>query len=456
MSVHSGVGAPGGLASALSERLDALVGQRQVDWRAPGVLAALARAGQPAFTAAVGLADTAAETPVDPGMQLRIGSITKTFTAVLVMQCRDEGLLDLDDRLEQHLPGTAHGGLSIRRMLAHVSGLQREPVGEVWERPAGPGREELLAGLEQAEAVLPPGRRWHYSNLAYALLGELVARKRGQPWEVVLAERVLEPLGLSRTTTRRQAPYATGYLTDPFADRVHPEPEFPGNAFAPAAELWSTVADLTRWGAFLADPARFGPGVLSAGTVEEMCHPQVIADLDGWTLGWGLGLQLHRRGERVLVGHGGAMPGFLASLVVRRPERLSAAVLVNTTAGADPGGLAIELLLRVLEDAPATRGPWRPGPPVPAEVEPLLGVWFSEGSQLVFSYQDGALRARPAEATAERLTSVFAPEGQDRYRVVSGREHGELLRIVREADGSVARMYLATYPVTRQARPFGP
>ena len=88
---------------------------------------------------------------------------------------------------------------------------------------------------------------------------------------------------------------------------------------------------------------RAGAEVLTADTVEEMCHPQVMADLDGWTLGWGLGLMLHRRGERVFVGHDGAMPGFLAGLAVRRPEKVGAVVLANTSSGADPGGLAVDL-----------------------------------------------------------------------------------------------------------------
>jgi hypothetical protein len=337
-------------------------------------------------------------------------------------------------------------------MLAHLSGLQREPVGDIWANPEGPDRATLLAGLADAEAVLPPADRWHYSNLAYALLGEVVARLRGGTWEEVLRERLLEPLGLDRTTVRRSAPYATGYLTDPYADRLHEEPEFPGNAFAPAGELWSTAADLSRWGSFLADP---DPAVLAPETLDAMCMPQVMFDPDAWTLAWGLGLMLYRRDDRVLVGHGGAMPGFLAGLVVRRPEKVAAAVLVNTSAGADPDGLAIDLALAVVDDAPDLPEPWRPGPPVPAAYEDLLGVWWTEGNQFTFSVREGRLEARAAAAPAHRPPAVFEPEGEDRFRVVSGREHGEVLRVVRRPDGSVRHLVWATYPVTRTALPFG-
>ena len=444
------------LRGDVAARLDRMAADRQAEWRAAGLAAAVVRRGDPVWHGLVGTTDANdVEATPTPQTQFRIGSITKTFTAVLVMQCRDDGLLDLDDRLGQHLPGTRHGELVLRRMLAHLSGLQREPVGEVWERPEGPLREELLAGLEDAEAVLPPARRHHYSNLAYALLGEVVSRLRRQPWEEALQARVLAPLGMTSTTPRRRPPYAHGYLTDPYADRLLPEPEFPGNAFAPAAELWSTLEDLGRWASFIADPDTLGPGVLSAETVEEICHPQVVHDLDAWTLAWGLGPMLHRRGERVLVGHDGAMPGFLAGLAVRRPEQVGAVVLVNSSAGADPGALAVDLALRVVVDDPDVAEPWRPGPPVPPHLEELLGKWWAEGTEYAFSVRQGRLEARAVGAPAGRPPTVFGEEGSDLFRAVSGREQGELLRVVRGEGGSVARLYWATYPVTRDPRPFG-
>jgi len=441
------------LPQAVAARLDRMLAAKQVAWRSAGLAATVVRRGEAVWSGFVGTTDAAAPGALPTaGTQFRMGSVTKTFTAVLVMQCRDDGLLGLDDRLGTHLPGTRHGDLTVRRMLAHLSGLQREPVGDVWERPEGPRLEELLTGLEEAEAVLAPDRRHHYSNLAYALLGEVVARLRHQPWEEALRDRVLTPLAMGSTTPRRRPPYATGYLTDPYADRLLEEPEFPGNAFAPAAELWSTVDDLGRWAAFLAEP---DPAVLSPETLEEMCHPQVVHDLDSWTLAWGLGLMLHRRGERILVGHDGAMPGFRAGVVARRADRVGAVVLANSSAAADPGGLALDLALLVLDDDPDLPDPWRPGPAVPPQLEDLLGQWWSEGTAYVFSVREGSLEARPVAAEPGRPPAVFAQEGSDRYRGVSGPEQGEILRVVRRDDGTVERMYWATYPVTRAPRTFG-
>lgn len=441
------------LPAELRRRLDLRLAEHQVEWRSPGLAGAAVRNGEAVWDGAAGTSDAA-----DPGAvptadtQFRIGSITKTFTATLVMQCRDQGLLDLDDGLDKHLPGTRHPDLTVRRMLAHLSGLQREPVGEVWESLRGPSVDELLSGLDEAEAVLPPARRHHYSNLAYALLGEVVARLRGQPWAEVLQERVLDPLEMRRTSTARRAPFAMGYFVEPYTERAVEEAEFPGDAFAPAGELWSTIEDLGRWAAFIAEPVA---EVLSSDTVEEMCHPQVMRDLDGWKLGWGLGFMLHRRGERVIVGHDGAMPGFLAGLAVRRAEKVGAVVLANTSAGADPGGLAIELALSVVDADPELPFPWRPGGAVPESIADLLGVWWTEGNQLVFAAHDGHLEARAVGAPPSSPPAVFAEEGPDRFRVVSGRETGELLRVVRHPDRKVDKLYWATYPVTRDPRPFG-
>jgi CubicO group peptidase (beta-lactamase class C family) len=434
-----------------ADALRRAVEQAQHDWRAPAVAAGLVRDGGLALTHAVGLADVAAGEAPTADTQFRIGSITKTFTAVLVMRQRDAGRLTLDDRLDRHLPGTRHGAVTIRQLLTHLSGLQREPVGDVWYTLDTPDDAELLAGFELAEQVSSPHRRWHYSNLAFAVLGQVVARLEGRPWAEVLADDVLGPLEMRRTTLEPHGVRAAGYLTDPYADLVRPEPDFPTRALAPAAQLWSTVEDLGRWARFvLAPPAE----VLAADTVEEMCHPHVMWDVDGWTLAWGLGFMLLRRGTRIYVGHEGAMPGFLAGLYVRRGEGTGAVALTNVTSGADPGALAADLLTTVLDAEPAGPVRWEPGPPVDPTAADVLGRWWSEGSEFVLTWTGGRLQARSAAPSA-RPPAVFVREREDLWRTESGREAGELLRVVRDPDGSVVRMHWATYALTREPRVFG-
>ncbi len=309
-----------------------------------------------------------------------------------------------------------------------------------------------MARLADAERVLAPGARWHYSNLAFALLGRVVAEVSGVPYERYLEERILRPLRLERTTFEPVAPTATPYLVEPYEDTLRAEPLLGGvEGIGPAGQLFSTAADLCRWAAFVADPK---PEVLDPKTVEEMVAVRAIADLERWTLGWGLGFELYREGERVLVGHGGAMPGFLACVAVSRKERTGAAVLTNASAGVDPELLARRLVLKTLELEPFEPGAWRPGAAPPPELAGVLGRWWSEGEEVVFRYLGGRLTAKAALAPAELPPAVFEREEADRYRTVSGREQGELLRIVRDADGATVKLYWATYPFLREPTVF--
>jgi CubicO group peptidase (beta-lactamase class C family) len=435
----------GSLSDGLARELLARVAAAQRSWRSPGVSVGVVRDGRLVWSAHVGSARLGPHAaPATDDTQFLIGSVTKTFTALAVMSLRDEGHLSLDDTLEAHLPGTRHGRVPLRQMLAHASGLQREPVGNIWESLAAPERDEFLAGVELAEQVLPAHHAFHYSNLAYGLLGQVVERVTGQEWEQVVRQRVLEPLGMTRTGLTPADDRALGYQIDPFAGTATEEPLFPLNATAPFGGLWSTVSDLARYAAYVASP---DDRVVRPETVEEMCRPIIMTDVDGWSGAYGLGFGMGRRGERVFVGHGGAMPGFLTGLRVRRREGVGAVVFANATSGALPLGLATDLVEAVIDAEPSLGTPWVPESGQPALAE-LLGPWWSEGSPITFFVRDGELWSRLADD--EPLSETrYAAEGTDRYRAVAGRERGEVLEAVRGADGSVDRLHFATYAVTR-------
>jgi CubicO group peptidase (beta-lactamase class C family) len=409
-------------------KLARLVREAQANERIPSISAAAVGNGEVVWQEALGLASVEPEESAIPDTQYRVGSITKTFTAAAVMQLRDAGELSLDDRLDQHVPDAEHGVLTLRRMLAHLSGLQREMPGYVWETLEFPDRTGLVSGLVDAQQVLPPGARWHYSNLAFALLGEVVARLSGLEYEDYVREHLLEPLGLTRTSFEQSQPAANAYFVEPYADRVRPEQNVIKGALAAAGSLWSTTADLARWGVVLVDGA---DGVLRRQTVEEMRAFQSMADLEEWKLGWGLGLMLLREGDRIFVGHSGAMPGFLSCLAISPKERSGAVVLVNSGAGVKIEELARKLAVVAAEAYPPEPEPWRPADRVPPEVEPLLGRWWSEGTEVVIRYRNGMLEARAAEAPASAPPAVFEADGADRFRGVSGPEQGESLEVVR-------------------------
>ena len=443
----------GDLPGSLTRRLESLTRDVQRTDRVPGLAAGLVRDGRLAWSLGVGSADPDTGAAPDADTAYAIGSISKTFTAVLVMQLRDEGALTLSSSLGELLPDAGpHGGLTVRELLAHASGLQRELPGDSWDTLEIPDVPGMIALLGRAEQVLPARLRWHYSNLAFALLGAVVARLDGRSWAESLQARLLAPLEMSRTSLHPAAPTAVGLYVEPFTDQVRREPWPDMQAFGAAGGLWSTLGDLARWASFLCDGA---DGVLAASTVEEMTRPEIMSDLDGWTRAWGLGLCLYRSGDRVLVGHGGAMPGFLAGLAVRRTGRTAGIVLANTSTTIDAPGLAVRLATTALDELPWAEPAWTSGPPVPPELAPLVGRWWSEGSPFAFSVRAGRLEARVEDAPAALAPSVFLAEGPDRYRTESGREQGELLIVERSGDGSVRRMTWAGYPFTRDPQTFG-
>jgi len=438
------------LGEGLVRDLDRQVREAQSVWHSPAVSVGIVREGVLVWSAHVGSARLDPQTAPTDDTQYMIGSITKTFTAVLIMALRDGGRLSLDDRLGKYLPQTRHGAITIRQMLAHASGLQREPVGRIWENLDAPDRERLLRELESAEQVLPAHFAFHYSNLAFALLGQVVEQLEARPWAEVVTERILAPLEMTNTGLVPDEPdRALGYQIHPHTGVATVEPAFRQNAMAPLGGLWSTVADLGRYASFVADPI---DEILSPDTLDEMCRPLIMTDVEGWARAYGLGYDLQRIGERVLAGHGGAMPGFLAGLRVRRQDGVGAVVFANCTAGAEPVTLAGQLVSAVLDAEPAMAPVWTPSRPQP-DFDGILGSWWTEGEEIVFEVRHNVLWSR-VPAGLPMADTRFVRVDADRFRAVAGRERGELLEITRGASGVVERMHFATYALTRNPTAF--
>lgn len=449
------------LEATVQRQLERIARQTQAEARVPALQVAIYRGDREPWTFQIGQSGT--QRSLDAATTFRIGSITKTFTAALVMQCRDAGLLELDDTLGAHLDVPAFGAATIRRLLSHTSGVQREPHGDIWT-PEGvsPDAKRLIAELSQAEQVLPPGRRFHYSNLAYALLGQLVAKIHRAPWLEVASDRVFRPLGLTSLSGQPGAQSAIGYQVDAYSDHAKPERILDLDGTEAAAQLWGTAADLAKWGAFLADPATVDPtgAVLNALTVEEMRWPVTLTNDARWAIGFGLGLMVQPQGDwTVHVGHDGAMPGFLASAQGRRgpgvPKALGAAALGSSGTADEIIALPHQLLSAAVELDPADIAPWEPGTPAPERYQSVLGRWWAEGFEHVFGWHNNALNARMAGAPAQMPPAIFAETAEtDVLRTVSGREVGEQLRIIRDRDGNAVELRWATYSYTRDQRTF--
>ncbi|MGE7384986.1 serine hydrolase domain-containing protein [Streptomyces sp. NPDC004126] len=442
---------------ALSEDLELLPATRralrhrvavaQREGRSPSLVAAVVRGGEVVWE---GSRTCVEGHGPDGNVQYRIGSITKTFTAVLVMRLRDEGLLDLSDPLGKHLPGSGADEVTIAQLLAHTSGLAAETPGEWWERSSAALRPELADVLGEEPFKHVPGTRFHYSNPGYTLLGSLVEALRGRSWEEVLRAEVLEPLGLGRTSGLPQAPHAGGWAVHPWADVMMPEPSEDLGLMAAAGQLWSTTGDLARFARLL---MRGDDRVLSAESVREMRTSVAPPEPGSADLGYGLGLQLADQGGRRLTGHGGSLPGFVAGLWFSEADDVAAVVLANCTSGLPASTVAADLVAIVSEAEPRIPEPWRPfkeDEQVPLE---LCGPWYwGTSAQVLRLNQDGSLELSPVGATGRPARFRAEPDGT--WTGLTGYYAGETLRAVRREDGSVSHLDLASFVFTRE--PYDP
>ncbi len=408
----------------------------QADQRLPSLVAGLARDGELIWTGGRGTVD--GRTP-DAGTQYRAGSITKTFTAVVVMKLRDAGELSLTDPIGAHVDLAGAGasaevtGMTVGQLLSHSAGLRAETAGPWWERTAGGDLASLAASSLGSDAArFRPGRQHHYSNVGYGLLGAMIASKAGQPWFEVISSEVLHPLQMTRTTLRPQHPHATGYAVHPYADVLLTEPEHDAGAMAPAGQFWTTITDLARFGRFLAG---LTSGILAKATLAEMREPAVVWPTSGqaWTAGYGLGFQLWNVNGTTYYGHTGSMPGFQAVLkITDGPGKDTAIIAGNSTTGFS-GTLNTDLLRILATEEPYLPGEWKPRQ-VDDELLDLLGSWFwgpaafvlrLVGSELELNYPDttgggarfgrddnGGWRGTEGYMAGEPLTTVIGPDGQ--------------------------------------------
>lgn len=435
---------PSPLPAELRARLDRRLADEQRQQRLPSVVAGLARHGQLVWTGAAGGTTGAPGAAPGADLQYRIGSITKTFVAVAVLRLRDEGSLSLTDAVAEHVPDAPYGDATIAQVLSHGAGIAAETTGPWWERTPGGSWSELVAGLGGARA-LRPGRGFHYSNVGFGVLGELLSRIRGGSWVEVVTEELLRPLGMGRTTPRPAPPAAAGFAVHPWAPMLLSEPEHDAAAMAPAGQLWSTVEDLARWSHFLHTGH---DEVLGADTLEEMREPLVVDDRPGqpWTGAHGLGLQVWNIDGRRTFGHGGSMPGFLAALQVDVDSGDAVVVASNTTAGLR-GTLPTDLAALLHEHAPATEPAWSPVA-VDDEVLALTGSWYWGPQPLVIRAEAlDALELAPMSGAGR--ASRFRRRSDGTFLGRDGYFRGETLRVIRDERRRVTHLDLASFVLTR-------
>jgi D-alanyl-D-alanine carboxypeptidase len=353
---------------------------------APGA-AARVRDEHGVTQAASGVADLRTGRPMRPELHYRVGSLTKPFVATVALQLVAEGRLSLRDTVERWLPGILPYGdqVTIRQLLNHTSGVPDytlEPIMRLYTEPHGRFRawtpRELVALVADQPPDFPPGTAWSYSNTGYVLAGMIVEAATGHRLGQELARRIFRPLGLrdtffpvNRPTIPR--PYARGYSL-PLGQEQGPLLDFtvynPSLAWA-AGALVSDLGDLERFFRALLRGRLLPPRLLAAMTTP------VPTGQPGF--GYGLGLIVIETPAGRLLGHDGAIPGFLNIVLSTGDGRRQAGMMMNeefaTPAVSEAFSQAFMTLAMELVDGAASgaastgaalRAAVRAGTPVPA------------------------------------------------------------------------------------------
>jgi D-alanyl-D-alanine carboxypeptidase len=447
----------------ISSRLEAKATSFIKEKRLPGAAVGVVHGDDLVWSTGIGFADTATRRAQDVATLFRVASITKTFTGTAIMQLRDQGLLHLDDPAVAHLPelrrATSPFGaietVTIRRMLSHESGLMTDPPGTDWTVPRYEGvAERTLAGVADIGTTIPTNAQQKYSNLAYQLLGEIVARRSGTPYPQYVRREILEPLGMTGSgfeplpdalLPRRAIGYAARFLSDELELASIPPPVWAEGG------LWSCVEDLARWVSFqLREDAGLGAGaqVLAGSTLKEMHAPRYLGN-EEWTEAWCIAWYAARKDGVTWIQHSGAIHGFTSNVCFDPKEKVGAIALLNGEE--DAAVLAIELGALAREAVRAVAPGIEPPARMPDAFRPLLGIYLSreEGWLLRLEWRDGKLSfIDPAEATWH--PTLTPTEDPDVFVVEPGaRESGEPAVFRRLPDGRVASVLLASTTLVR-------
>ena len=344
--------------------------------KTPGMSIVLVDDQEVVWAQGFGYADLERETPATPESVYRIGSITKLFTASAAMKLAEDGRIDIDAPIRRYLPEfSIHnrfsdaGPVTARNIMTHHSGLPADILKGMWTRNGEQRYTDAVRQLKAEYTAYPPNYIYSYSNIALSVLGHMVARVSGRPFETYLQEQIFGPLGMDHTGFRLD-PAMRAQLAKGYNGRREIEPGTLRDL--PAGGLYSSVMDLSRFlrAVFAADRPG-GPQVLRAGTLAEMMRRQntgVPLDFN-FDIGLGWFLVDHGiRGMSTVASHGGGTPCYFSQLIALPEVKLGVAVLANSCSSgpvvADTAVTALKLAVEAKTGIPQNLDDTVPKAPV--------------------------------------------------------------------------------------------
>ncbi len=355
---------------------------------------------------AAGFGEQAPGVPADAETVYRVGSVSKLFTDIAVMQLAERGEVEIDAPVTNYLPSFAPNNpwdapITLRQLMSHRSGLIREPPAGHYFDDTGTTLAETVASLNGTDLVYEPGSRVKYSNAGIAVVGYVLEAIHEEPFADYLKSAVLEPLGMA-TSAFAPDPAVVDDLAHAYMwglDRdLFDAPTFE-LGMAPAGSMYSTVLDLARFMGTM-----FGRGngengrILSPETLESMWQPQFAEP--GATEGYGLGFGVRERFGQRWLGHGGAIYGFSTQLAFLPEAQLGVAVVSavdgTNTFSSRVADAALALMLAASAGEPLPNEPLQGTDPVdPATALALEGLYGTGDNAVELDERNGALFLTP-------------------------------------------------------------
>lgn len=387
---------PSELATWINERLPELTRK----WGVPGASIALG-VGDETWTAATGVLNLSTGVPVTPDAIFHIGSITKVFTAALVMHLVDEGRLDLDQTVRSVLSGFtvsdehAGGTITVRQLLSHSSGFAGDVFTDTGENDDN--LERYVAGLAAAQQLFAPGAMFSYSNTGVCVAARIVEVLEECSYEQAMRNRILDPLGLEHASFDANEAIlhlaAVGHVRSDHGAQLSPTRTWAmGRSTGSAGARFATRAeDLVTFARthFSKTQAETQPAMLSTASICEMRRPQIaLPDLARGSA-WGIGWELWEHGDDLVIGHDGITIGQAAQLRVVPSRGIAVAVLAN---GGEMHPMMTELTDLVLEELAGIAPQPAPRPqeqaPFPTNPERFIGRYASNTSVIEVRLDD--------------------------------------------------------------------
>ena len=429
-----------GLLNYSLKVIDRWLGYKQFHDRIPGLCVGIVFKNDLVFKKGYGYANVEAKVSVNPDTNFRIASISKVFTATSLLQLYEAGKLSLDDRVAKYLEWFGSDkdkkleAITIRELLTHSSGISRDGRTHHWDSDIYPDLNELIDAIKRGTTVQEPASRFKYSNLGYSILGEVVQRVSGKPYNKYVSQSILKKIGMQRTYTDLNDTgqnQATGYGRDiPNKNREIFKP-CNTKAMSPATGLVSNVSDLAK---FIS--AQFvGSGkLLSDQSKREMQRINWTRKTTGDH--YGLGYETWYLGKKLLVGHGGGFPGFKTKIGLDIEDQVGVIILTNSI-DAKPSDLmnGIFNTISKIEEVKGTVGPFK------NSLSKYEGKYVCRwGETDIISLGDKLVGFSPDEDNPLRCMSTLIPSRANVFKIESKEDfeyYGESAKFILDATGNI-------------------